>query len=111
MKIELKLSKDELTLFNNLLQQAYARRFESVHLYNVVHSISLDLADSFDKKFKTRLKKVNLFDGKKKTKITLKYHEAWALKLYLNNELAIAEDTWEHNALMKHVYNLDQQLR
>ena len=111
MKIEIKLSRDELELFNYLLQQSYGRRFQSVRLYNIVHSLSLDLADSFDKKFKTRIKKVNLFDGKKKTKITLKYHEAWALKIYLSNELETTTGDWDRNALLKHIMNLDQQLQ
>ncbi len=74
-------------------------------------SISLDLAETFDKKFKTILNKANLFDAKKKVKFTFKYHEAWALKAYLNNELETTTGEWDRNALLKHIHNLDQQLQ
>jgi hypothetical protein len=111
MKIEIKLSKDELTLFRNLFQDVYTRNFQSVAFYNVMHSISLDLADTFDTKFKTLIKKANLFDAKKKIKFSFKYHEAWALKIYLNNELETTTGEWDRNALLKHIHNLDQQLQ
>lgn len=114
MKIEVQLKKEELTLFRNLFQKAYGRTFMQVAVYNVIHSISLDLADTFDKKFKTIIKKSNLFDARKKSKFTFKYHEAWALKIFLNNELEdldVKEMAWERNVLLKQINNLDQQLK
>jgi len=110
MKIELKLSNDELMCINNQLQNAYARRFLEVKLYNVIHSITLELADKFDTKTKTRIKKANIFDLKKKTKITLKYYEAWGLKVYLNESLQSVENIYQRNILQKQINHLDQKL-
>ena len=114
MTIVIHLTKDELNLFRNLLNNAYGNSFQGVALYNVIHSISLDLAETFDKKFKTIIKKSNLFDFKKKIKFSFKYHEAWALKVFLNNEYEIINSAcqdWERNVLLKHINNLDQQLK
>jgi len=115
MKIIIHLTKDELGLLRNLLQNAYGNTFQQVALYNVIHSISLDLADTFDTKFKTIVKKANLFDAKKKIKFSFKYHEAWALKVFLNNEYEEIKEqygqAWEKNALLKLINNLDQQLQ
>lgn len=110
MKIEITLSSDELVCINNQLQKAYGRTFQQVALYNVVHSIVLELADSFDTKTKTRIKKANIFDSRKKTKITLKYHEAWALKIYLHSEVPTIDNEYQRSLLNKQIANLDQKL-
>ena len=110
MKIELKLSNDELICINNQLQNAYGRRFLEITLYNVIHSITLDLADKFDTKTKTRIKKANIFDANKKTKITLKYYEAWALKVYLHESIQSIDNAYQRNILQKQINHLDQKL-
>ena len=111
MKIELKLSTDELVCINNQLQQSYGRRYDSVEIYNVVHSIAQDLADRFDSKTKSIIKKANLFEAKKKTKISLKYYEAWALKAYLTASIVSIENDYQRTLSQKQINNLDQQLK
>lgn len=112
MKIELKLSTDELVCINNQLLQSYGRRYDSVEIYNVIHSIIVqDLADRFDSKMKSIIKKVNLFEAKKKTKISLKYYEAWALKAYLTASIASVDNDYQRTLLQKQINNLDQQLK
>lgn len=111
MKIELKLSSDELVCINNQLQKAYGRGFLQVDLYNVVHSIVLEVADSFDTKTKTRIKKANIFDSRKKTKISLKYHEAWAIKIYLQSEVQEINNDYQRTLLNKQIGIIDQQLK
>lgn len=79
MKVELKLSNDTLMATNKILKEIYELPLSQVKRENVYRSIGFDLADKFDKKCKTQIKKANLFDNKK-VKITLKFHEAWALE-------------------------------
>ena len=110
MKIEITLTSDELVCINNQLQKAYGRSFQQVALYNVVHSIALEMADKFDTKTKSRIKKANIFDSRKKTKIALKYHEAWALKIYLHSEVPTVDNEYQRSLLNKQIANLDQKL-
>ena len=111
MKIELKLTNDELICINNQLQEAYGRRFGTLAMYNVVHSISLDLADKFDAKAKSLIKKANIFSVKRNTKITLKYHEAWALKIFLNEAIQRIDNDYYRTLVQKTINILDQKLQ
>lgn len=114
MTIKIKLSNDELLLVDTHLQRVYGGRFETVVLVNVVRSIILQIAEKFNKKVKNRIKKANLFDSRKKNEISLNYHEAWAIKLYLNNEYEGLDEytqSWERNVFLKLINNLDQQLK
>lgn len=111
MKIEINLSNDELVCINNQMQESYARRYGGVEVYDVIHSIAQDLADKFDTKTKSRIKKANIFDARKKTKITLKYHEAWALKAYLAASLPRINNDYQYNLLQKQINHLDQKMK
>ncbi|MCH4824276.1 hypothetical protein ML462_13960 [Gramella lutea] len=79
MKIELKLSTDTLMAANKILKEVYNLPVSCVSRENVYKSIGMDLADKFDSKCKAQIRKANLFENKK-VKLTLKYHEAWALE-------------------------------
>ena len=110
MNIEIQLSNDELVLINTQLQKVYATSKGSIAMYNVIASICFGLADTFDKKTKNRIKKSSLFDSKKKTKITLKYHEAFALKFWLYGEEPSITNEYQKTLINKQIANLDQKL-
>ncbi len=97
MKIKLKFTNDELIAANTLLQKLYDlpfNQFESPQ--KIFVSIGVDLADKFDKKTKSIIKKSSLFTQKKKYDTTLKYHEAWALK-----NICIELFSWSENEYQK----------
>lgn len=84
MKIELNISTDALMAANKILKEIYNLPVSNDKRENVYKSIGFDLADKFDKKCKTQIKKANLFE-KKKIKLSLKYHEAWALEAIIQD--------------------------
>ncbi|GEP52353.1 hypothetical protein FNO01nite_30250 [Flavobacterium noncentrifugens] len=97
MEIEIKLTPDQIGfLAASLSKFEDSKEFQMKLLNNPDRilksqiSIILDIKDIFTEKFKSISKKVNLFDTKKKHKFTFKYHEAYAICVYLtgliNNE-------------------------
>ena len=81
MKIEIHLNIDGLVAVNEALKELYEMEPPTDKRGRVYLSIGLELSDKFDSKVKSELKKgVNLFNSKKKFKVGLKYHEAWALE-------------------------------
>ncbi|HIB37588.1 hypothetical protein [Mesonia sp.] len=99
MKIEIHLSIDKLIAVDELLQKVYELPVSLDKRENVYKSIGYDLADTFNKKVKTQIKKANLFDEKRK-KITLKYHEAWALEEILKDLLEIYPPTNDYKKIL-----------
>lgn|SRR5690554_1291589 len=80
MKIELKLSNDSIIVCDQILAKVYEVNFYSNKIdEKVILSIIYQVADFFSNKCKNIKKKADLFNIKKKHKITLKYYEAWAL--------------------------------
>ena len=84
MKIEFKTSNDCLMAINKILQEIYKLPVSLDTRENVYKSIGFDLADKFDAKYKSQIKKANLFENKK-IKVSLKYHEAWALEAIIRD--------------------------
>lgn len=81
MKVEIHLNINSLEAVNEVLKKLYQMEPPTDKRGRVYHSLGLELSDKFDGKLKTEIKKgVNLFNAKKKYKIGLKYHEAWALE-------------------------------
>lgn len=75
-----------MQVISNNLQNVYGENAIGKEWeYKLAYSICLELAEKFQKKVKTQLKKANLFDTTKQVKISLKYYEAWALYQYLQN--------------------------
>lgn len=76
MKIELKLTSDQIfaaaTLFENIYQAAMPNTIKD----KVTRSISFEISDKLTSKKHSLYKSNNLFEVKKKHKITFKYHEA-----------------------------------
>lgn len=81
MKVTIKLNHYQLIAVSSLLIKLYDLNFNEVEKSKkVAISVGLKLADTFDKKRKTILKKADLFEAKKLIKFTFDYYEAWALK-------------------------------
>jgi len=110
MKIEININTDTLIALNSVLKQVYELPVSNDKRENVYKSIGFDLADKFDKKCKTRVKKADLFDSKKKTKFTLKYHEAWALEEILREITPFIQNPYQVILLNKVTDTLNQKL-
>lgn len=93
MKVELRLKPDTVAAVNKLLQKVYKMPVSTDKRENVYKSIGFDLADKIDKKYKNLIKKADLFNDKP-IKITLKYHEAWALEQIIIELIADEENEY-----------------
>lgn len=83
MKIALDISNDTLIAVNTQLNRVYDLPTSLDQSAKIVISMTYDLADKFDKKYRNRIQNQDLFDNKKRVKVKLKFHEAWALYEYL----------------------------
>lgn len=109
MKVELNFSLDTLMAVNKQLQKMYELPVSTVKRENVYKSIGFDLADKFDKKCKTLIKKTSLFDQKKRFKMSLKFHEAWALQEILMELVSDVNNSYQKALIEKTIHNLDQK--
>lgn len=110
MKVELKISTDALVAANKILKEIYNLPVSTDKRENIYKSIGFDLADKFDKKCKTRIKKADLFDNKK-VKLTLAYHEAWALEAIIQDLLdQVIENGYQKSLLTSLTHTLNQKI-
>ena len=109
MKIELKFSTDAVVCLNQQLQNVYSLTVSNDKRENVYKSIGYDLADKFDKKCKTLIKKASLFDVKKRHKMSLKFHEAWALQEILSELVDDITNSYQKTLIEKIIHTLDQK--
>jgi hypothetical protein len=80
MKTDLKLTADQVFALEKLLQQVYNLYPATTQEQKATRSIAFDLDEKFSSKRKQIIKNNNLFEQKKRYKISLKYHEALALQ-------------------------------
>lgn len=109
MKVEIKFSNDTLMAINAQLQEIYNLPVSTIKRENVYKSIGVDLADKFDKKCKTLIKKASLFDQKKRFKMSLKFHEAWALQEILMELVSQVKNEYQKTLIEKTINTLDQK--
>ncbi len=111
MKIKTKINNDTLIALDKYLNQVY-QILPVQGIGKVWISIGMDLADTFNKKVRTIQKQSSIFDVKKKHNISLKYHEAWALKELLITLLQyIKKENDLHYVLLQKLFSeLDQKL-
>lgn len=109
MKIELKLNFDTIMAVSQTINKVYEMPVPLDERAKVYLSISYDLADKFGQKVRGQLKKQTLFDHKRLHKITLKFHEAWALKAILINFLVTVDQSYQNNLLQQVINILDQK--
>lgn len=110
MKVELKINNDALMAVSQLIQKIYNLSVSVNHIENVYISIGYDLADLFDNKVKTKIKKADLFDQKKLIKFTFKYHEAWALHEILRNLKPFADSSFKKHQIQTVIDKLNPKL-
>jgi hypothetical protein len=101
MKVELKLTPDTINAAARLLEKVYDLPAPLGQSEKIIRSIAYDVADAMLSKQKTIRKKLNLFDAKKKHKISLKYHEAFALYNILNELNINVSDDYNRTILNK----------
>jgi hypothetical protein len=105
MNIELKLTADDLQFLSSCFEQHAkhdAARFNKLKRDNkVVVSIVTDIADRICKKYEKLSRKPTLFDTKKKHHVTLKFHEGYALWMYLTGRLLIEFDPYNKSKIVK----------
>lgn len=108
MKIELNLTSDQVFAVAKVLQQVYDL-FPSVNSEQLsVRSIAFDLDEKFTKKRKELIKKSSLFDVDKSYKMSLKYHEALALRRIIGNLIEPVSEIKAKNDL-RMLYHFLQQ--
>lgn len=110
MKIELQLNNDTLMACNEILRALYASGTPAEQAGKLVKSIALEVADKFDSKCKSLVKKATLFDTKKKHKVSLKYHEAWGLYRVLCVQIDFVNNDYQVNLIRNLIGVLNQKL-
>ena len=109
MKVELKLTADTINAAARLLEKVYDLPAPLGQSEKIIRSIANEVADAMLSKQKTIRKKLNLFDAKKKHKISLKYHEAFALYNILNELNINVSDDYNRTILNKLKDDLHQK--
>lgn len=110
MKIELKLSPDQVFAVAHLSEQIYQSNPTDVY-QKIWRSIALDVADIYIKKQHHLYKKQTLFDAKKLHKISLKFHEAFALHIVLETLMHTVQDIYCRTILQKLCDTLHQKIQ
>ena len=110
MKVELKLYADTINASAQLLEQVYNLSTPLGQSEKVVRSIAYDVAETMLSKQKSIRKKLNLFDAKKKHKVSLKFHEAFALYNILNELLHNVSDEYNRTILGKLIGEVHQKI-
>lgn len=109
MKIDLKLSPDQINTVAIILQQVYNTR-PTEKQQKIMHSIAQDITDIFCKKNFAIRKKNNLFEAKQSHKIALKIHEVDVLQRILERAIDDLEDIYTITILEKLIATMDQKL-
>lgn len=100
-KIELSLTADELVYLSNKTLLVQTIRFNELdRKTKIAHSILLELSDKLELKSKKLTRTPDIFNSKKKHKITIKYHEAAFLENYLDG-FQTQEQGYNANMLLK----------
>lgn len=111
MKIDLKLTADEINYLER--QTVQVQSIDPKKLPNdkkAAYTIMLDVSDQLMIKAKQLNRKTDLFDGKKKHKITLKWHEAETLEQYIDAFSQYQDDPYKANLARKVITQLNQKL-
>lgn len=108
MKVSIKIKPDAIIALHRSVQKIYDMPPPVKREERVYRSIGLDLADVFEKKFKSVIKNQTLFDNKAQ-KITIKFHEAVALLHILPHFLQEAPNPFIKAQLQNVINELDQK--
>ena len=109
MKIDLKLNPETALIIAATIEAVYnTKAFTRRHKATL--SIALDVAAKLDGKAVHIKAKMNLFDAKKKIKVSLKFHEADMLELLLIQQLEGLQDSYIRQEIQKTINDLNQKL-
>lgn len=108
--ISLKLSNDQVLATCKLLELLEGVVPTTTINEKLTYSIVLEVYALFYNKKKNIIKKASLFDEKAKTKITLKYYEAFGLSLFFNTFLDTVNDHYSQTILNKMDAEIKQKL-
>lgn len=111
VKIKLKLTPDTVIALAKLL--AYPPSLFPVQKtveQKLLLSYTYELSDKLTNKSRKLLRSVDLFNTKKKTSLTLKYHEAWALEQLIRKLLNLEENKLSRTLLQKTADDINQKL-
>ncbi|GGA84511.1 hypothetical protein GCM10008015_26630 [Flavobacterium palustre] len=109
MKIDLKLTHEAITIIASTLQPIYKSKAHTRREKSTL-SIAYDVAGKLDSKFGSVKLKTDLFNTKKKVKVSLKYHEADMLELLLLGEIKGVSDNYIRQQIQKVINELNQKL-
>ncbi len=109
MIIKIKLNNDTLIAVNSLLKKVYELPPSVDKRENIYKSIGYGLADKFEKKVKLIIRKASLFDQAKRTEMSLKFHESWALQEILTELKPTLENDYQKTLTQKLINILDQK--
>ncbi|KGO89758.1 hypothetical protein [Flavobacterium suncheonense] len=109
MKIEIKLSNDQIMAICKLLDLLEHLTPTTKPEDKLIRSIAFEVWDKFQTIKKKLVKSHDLFDSKKK-KVTLKYYEAYGLLKIIRETIPLIYDQYNHAILCKLSNELDQKL-
>lgn len=109
MKIDLKLTNESLAIITATLAAVYKTKAQN-RRHKSTLSIAIDTVSKLDSKCANVKVKMDLFNAKTKTKITLKYHEADMLELLLIQEIAKVDDNYIRLKIQNVIDDLNQKL-
>ena len=111
MKINLQLNADEINYLERTTIMVQAVDYRQLPKDKLsAYTIMLDVSDKLMAKAKQLNRKTDLFDQKKKHKITLKYHEADTLEKYVDTFGSYQDDPYKANLARKIIAQLNQKL-
>lgn len=109
-KIKINFTNDMAFSVNSILQNIYNPTYTLGTNEKLVRSIGFELAEKFNKATDKLQKKANFFEVKKKTNITLKYFEAWALHQILIDLISLSNNDYEKLQVQKTLNILNSEI-
>ncbi|MDB0600718.1 hypothetical protein PL373_06075 [Tenacibaculum maritimum] len=110
MTLKFKFTNDMLMATHQILKNVYNPTSSLLKEQKIIRSIGFELADLFEKKCKKQIEKVSLFDQTKKTTLSLKYHQAWALQSLIIDLIYLHDSPFQKVQLQKIINLIDKEL-
>lgn len=109
MKIELKISPDQLLATASVLEDIDTVRAATIH-GKLMLSIAYDLKDKICSKSSKTKRRPDVFSKGKKVSVSLKYYEAWALEKILIERKAVLQNDFNKSMVQTVINLLNQKL-
>lgn len=110
MKVELKLNPDQVFACSKMLRGVVDSQLPPTgREQKLIRSMAVELNDKFNKEAQKLKKSLDLFEIKKKVKITLKYHDAWALEKLIFGAVSLIEEPYTIQQLRQLAGDINQK--